>query len=278
MALKDAGIHSAGDLATPLEGTVKAMYPLFAGFIYEAASDFNPGEFGTVEVPMAMFLIEHEKGLVLIDSGLNPGALEATDGEHGGYDACRPLAIFKATKENLVDAQLASLGISVSDLSTVIVSHHHLDHTGGLELLAEVPEVIIHAKEWDYVTSTPGNWPSALRPGDFATVDVPRLRTFTGDLDVFDDGSLVLKEFVGHSPGNVSALVRVGGQTIVLSLDTVHLRSAYEAEAAGFHDADPVAAVQSIQRLKQFVADENAELWVTHDPEDWRRYSTQDFS
>ena len=53
-------------------------------------------------------------------------------------------------------------------------------------------------------------------------------------------------------------------------MDTVHVRAAYGAEAALSHDTDQARA--SIRRIKQIAADENAEVWIGHDPDDWAAY------
>ena len=59
---------------------------------------------------IAAILIEGEDGLVLIDTGTEPGSRQ-------------------------VEANIAALGHSVSDIDAILTSHEHFDHVGGLARL-----------------------------------------------------------------------------------------------------------------------------------------------
>jgi N-acyl homoserine lactone hydrolase len=93
-----------------------------------------------------------------------------------------------------------------------------------------------------------------------------------GDHDVFGDGAITVLALPGHTPGNTGVLVRLARQAIILTMDTVHVRAAYEAEAALVHDTDQEQARASIRRMKQIAAAESAEVWIGHDPQDWAAY------
>jgi len=91
-------------------------------------------------------------------------------------------------------------------------------------------------------------------------------------VDLFGDGSLVILFTPGHTPGELSLLVRLGSRNFVLTGDTVHLRAALENEIHFPVDADTAAAVQSLRRLKLLRDSADATVWITHDPEDWAEF------
>ena len=60
----------------------------------------------------------------------------------------------------------------------------------------------------------------------------------------------------------------------MLTADTVHVREALEREKPTLSDFGPVAAVRSVQRLRQLIAENRANSWIAHDAEDWQCYCT----
>jgi glyoxylase-like metal-dependent hydrolase (beta-lactamase superfamily II) len=255
-----------GDAAT---ATADAMWVLGGGRLFLGAGDMVPGMEGTIEMPLAMFLVEHEQGLVLLDTGLSPDAADDADPIYGGM---RPHFIVKVTREEIIDAQLAAIGRSVSDITHLVLSHGHFDHCGGLPMLHDVPNIVMHATEWEHVQTAPRGRPAPVRTDDFIGLDESRLRLFDGDHDLFGDGAITLLEMPGHTPGNTSILVRLPSRSFLLSEDTVHVRDGYASEAVSGIDHDPEGVRASIRRLKEVEASSGAELWITHDLDDWQRY------
>jgi N-acyl homoserine lactone hydrolase len=115
---------------------------------------------------------------------------------------------------------------------------------------------------------------SVYKKEDLAVVENSVWKLYDSDVDIFGDGSLRLFKLPGHSAGEGSLLIRLPSRSLMLAADTVHVREALDHEKATLFDSDPVEAVRSIQRLKHLLAENSADSWIAHDPEDWRRYCT----
>jgi len=222
-------------------------------------------------IPCPAFLIEHPSALVLFDTGLSPRAIGNAAGYYGEEIAVTMKMRFST--EQRVDSRLAELGFRPTDISHVVMSHLHLDHAGGMCLF---PHATFHAfadelAEARAVRQTPH---AVYKNEDLAAVEDSDWKLYENDIDIFGDGSLRLFKLPGHSAGEGSLLVRLSCRSLMLTADTVHVREALEREKPTLFDSDPVLAVRSIQRLKQLLAENSAESWIAHDPDDWRRYGT----
>ncbi len=223
---------------------------------------------GTVTIPVPTFLIEHPRGLVLLDTGIVPAAADDPRSIYGELADEIQIAF---TPEQRVDRQIEALGFRTADVTHVLVSHSHFDHTGGLHLFPQA-QFYIGAGDLPYAF-----WPMPAASVFFRTADVEATRGFAwnevnGDLDLFGDGSIIFLSMPGHTPGNRSVQVRLRNRTVLLTGDTVHLRSAMEGDLPMASDYNTLQSVQSVRRLRQLQHSLDAELWIAHDPQDWQQY------
>ncbi|WP_328522698.1 N-acyl homoserine lactonase family protein [Kribbella sp. NBC_00359] len=171
-------------------------------------------------LPINAFLIEHADGLVLFDTGQDQTSVTDPDYFPKGFTGLlnRRLARFDVAPDQTLTARLAGIGYDIADVHTVVLSHLHIDHVGGLPELrhativvsgeerrtlerpfAEVNglmrnHIMLPGLRWQLITPQP--------------TDDPSLTPFTDVHDLFGDGSLVLLPTPGHTPGSLSLLVR----------------------------------------------------------------------
>jgi N-acyl homoserine lactone hydrolase len=249
-------------------GTAKRLWALEGGFLSEDRGKLVVGESGPVTLPCPSFLIEHGRGLVLMDTGLVPAAVDDPKGVYG--DMADELKI-SLTREQCVDHQIRALGFQLSDVTHVIMSHLHWDHTGGMYLFPHA-QFYVMSGELQYAY-----WPLPAGPV-YRREDIDPTRGFAWnqiegpELDFFWDGSIRILHLPGHTPGNASIIVKLANQTIILAADTAHLRSGYEKDLPMPSDHNTLQSVQSIRRLKQIAKALNAQVWMTHDPSDWAEF------
>lgn len=249
-------------------GFAKRLWALENGYLQDDRSALVVGEKGSVTIPCPAFLVEHERGLVLLDTGLVPAAAENAAAVYG--DMATRLGI-TLKPEHRIDRQLEALGFKTSDIDYVIMSHLHWDHTGGMYLFPQA-KFFIMSGEIAY-----SRWPLPASP-QYRAEDIDPTLGFdwteveSADYDFFGDGSLRFIHLPGHSPGNASLVVRLATQTIILAADTAHLRSGLHSDKPMPSDWNTLESVRSIRKLKQLAHSLDAPIWMLHDPEDWAEF------
>lgn len=249
-------------------GFAKRMWALESPTLTVDAGTLMYGLSGQLTIPMPVFLIEHAKGLVLFDTGIDPDAIEDAAGVFGTELA--ELLGIGGTADMRVDRQIESLGYATSDVTHVVVSHMHFDHAGGLHLFPEAKFYVGQGELAFAHRPTPIQAPYFPSAAQLEHTRVFEWREVPGiDLDLFGDGSLVILSMPGHTPGELSLKVRLASRTFILTGDAVHLRAALQNEYHFPVDSDTKAAVDTLRRLKRIQEAEEATVWINHDPDDW---------
>ena len=171
---------------------------------------------------------------------------------------------------------LKLLGVSPTDITDVIFSHHHPDHLGGTsadgDLIFPNAQHYLPQIEWDYLQSDVTD--EFLAPVvDFANQQLQPLVDNDGQLAFYDDEDEVVSgiqaiETLGHSAGHHSMMIESNGQQMLLSFDVfphqvLHLR---HPEWFGAVDQIPDVAVETRQSLLARVADEQIPILSFHFP------------
>ncbi|WP_431953818.1 MBL fold metallo-hydrolase [Nocardia lijiangensis] len=173
------------------------------------------------ELPLIMsaFLIEHPKARFIVDPALCSGVHERVITE-----LPFPVPLLVAPDKpvlGLSDA-LAARDIAGSDIDFVIPTHLHWDHVSGLlELPAEVPVRLPAAEHaWAMLGAHApvgvARGPLRGRIFDPFELDGPPVLTFPRSKDLFGDGSVLLLDLAGHTPGSIGVLLAVDDGTRVL--------------------------------------------------------------
>jgi N-acyl homoserine lactone hydrolase len=179
-------------------------------------------------IPINVFVIETGDGIVLFDAGLDPRV--ASDPNFWPDRITRAfmkrIFRFDIEPDDRLGNQLQLAGHSPTDVSTVVFSHLHFDHVGGI---ADVPqaELLTSREAWAHqrgrhaereaVLSRDLSLPGAKwQPFDFEATTDPQLAPFTQAFDVMGDGSMVVLPTPGHLAGSVSLFIRRANAAPVL--------------------------------------------------------------
>ncbi|MHB1139208.1 MAG: MBL fold metallo-hydrolase, partial [Microthrixaceae bacterium] len=107
--------------------------PLECGWLTTDLGTMLSGRIGEFRLPVASFLVEHDRGAHVFDTGMHPDLVEGTS-RLGPIESMYDVDL---GAEALLGARLAACGMDPSAVERAVLSHLHFDHCGGLP---EVPE------------------------------------------------------------------------------------------------------------------------------------------
>ena len=209
----------------------------------------DPGR--PARVPVSAYLIETDSERILVDTGLNPGAVADRVGHYS-----ESIAIFELEQEESIADQ-----VDLGSLSRVVLTHLHFDHAGGLELVPESVPIVIQRAEWEAGHDDAGVELNFFQPRDYAGQD-REVILVDGDHDLLGDGSIELLSTPGHSTGHQS--VRVG--ELVIGADVAHYADVLDDPRFPAFAADFDAQRRSAERLRG-LRDAGLRVLPGHDPE-----------
>lgn len=201
------------------------------------------GSKAPLRVPALFALLTHPThGHVLFDTGYHTRFFTAT--------RWFPSAVLRwatpaeISTEGQAAQQLARLGVEPTAVRTIILSHGHADHTGGL---ADFPSarLIVDHREWRhmhrpslvalgsaYVKGLYQRAANAVTSLDFEAQGKP-YGPFPKSIDLWGDGTMVLFPLEGHSAGQLGLLVTLAdGRRVLFVSDAAHVRQNIERQVA----------------------------------------------
>ena len=198
-----------------------------------------------ITLPACAYLIEHPKGLILVDAGwcrdISP---------RGVYD---PEAVRKVLPPHLaalfhpylpegmaIHEQLAAMGIRPEDLDYVLLTHLDPDHVAGLKHVSKAKHIILPEDEyfWSCRTVYKTRQPWSLwydQPIERIYYRGSPLGPNHWAIDLFGDESIQLVNVPGHTDGQAAIIVHSGGRFVLLAADTAYSsRNWQESITPGF--------------------------------------------
>lgn len=230
------------------------------------------GSSGTITIPTSAYIIEHPKhGLMLFDTGINYRVADPEDAEIYWGPGVREAFGCSLERHQAIDQQLEKLGYNVNDVKTIVLSHMHFDHAGGM---CHFPNAtfVVQKKELRYAW-----WPDQFSKAVYCFNDYKNTRDYRfvqleGDVDLFDDGSIRLVTTLGHSPGHQSMILRLENRgNVFLGADASHLQDAYNTLTAMPYDWSIERVTDTYHRIRQWQL-AGMELVFSHDPEDYMKF------
>jgi glyoxylase-like metal-dependent hydrolase (beta-lactamase superfamily II) len=202
-----------------------------------------------VQLTFSCYLVKHGNDYMVWDTG-NPVGTTAT-----------------APKTSLVDL-LAQLKVTPEQVVYVGVSHYHGDHTGQVSAFPK-STLLIGKGDWDVLCDPKA--PTNVNADRFAAwiSGGGKVEPLAGDKDVFGDGTVIVLNTPGHTPGHHSLLVRLKAKgNVLLTGDLAHFHENYETNGVPSFNTDRAATLASLDRFKKIAANLKATVIVQHDARD----------
>lgn len=182
-----------------------------------------------ISLPLSCYLIEHPKGLILVDTGWHPQVRTSPVKALGVMQSM--LSKVELPEGKAAVEQLSKLGYSPSDIDYLVLTHLHADHVSGLETLSDAQRILVSDIELKAARSNPIVYTSRMWSGTRLETFSFQQSTFGPEqlaFDLFNDGSVLLVSTPGHTPGLTSLLVRSGEQFVLLCADVAYSRRSWK--------------------------------------------------
>ena len=220
-----------------------------------------------IQIPVGFFVVRHPRGNVLFDTGNNDKLITDPNYWAEGLRSLKPAM----TPDVAIDVQLKKIGMSPDDIRYVVVSHLHLDNGGNVSRFPKSTLVV----QRDEVNNA--FWPKAGTGGPYVLGDFIGLRDgkqrmiqLDGDMDLFGDGTVVVKRWVAHTPGSQMMTVRLKNTGLaILTGDNVYFRENVEKNlppniVLAYY---PTGFYTAYEWIRQQMASQKADFFTAHDPD-----------
>jgi glyoxylase-like metal-dependent hydrolase (beta-lactamase superfamily II) len=185
------------------------------------------------------------------------------------WDSGQPTTAGAVAPKVPLTGLLGQLELKPEQIKYVGISHYHGDHIGQVASLPKAT-LLIGKGDWDVLTG-PSAAAMGANPGNFASWigGMSKVEPVVLDKDVFGDGTVVMLNTPGHTPGHHALLVRLKEMgPVILSGDFAHFRENYENDGVPNFNTNRAETIASIERVKKIASNLKATVIVQHDPRD----------
>jgi glyoxylase-like metal-dependent hydrolase (beta-lactamase superfamily II) len=210
------------------------LRPLHVGDCHGKEGQVVEGGGGhVVPMPVYAWVLEHPtEGLVAIDVGY------PEESEKGGsaYPGKVARDVLQLGPTRALRGALREIGRAPEELRTIVVTHLHGDHAGGVMDLPGAT-LVVSSGEWWTLGSRKGPlgddaraWRGHGKRREIAYNDGP-MGPFAAHEDLFGDGSVLLFPTPGHTAGHSSVLVNLPGAPVLLLGDAAWVDRGWQEPA-----------------------------------------------
>lgn len=215
-------------------------------------------------LPVSAYLVEHPKGLILIDCGWHREM--SPDGVFDKKAQIRSLGsrlLYNINqgvvgKGEAVNEQLRRMGVKTHDLDYVLLTHLDCDHANGLRAVADAKRILVSRDEYEFarkkslvnrIRYQPRWWNGVdMTLFDWNSTEGPFNRSF----DLFGDGSVSMVNIPGHSDGLCAVKITNGeGRFALLFSDGGYATKSWEEMITSGVAEDKAQQRKSLQWIRQ---------------------------
>ena len=227
-------------------------------------------------LPIYAWAIEHAEGPIVVDTGET-----ARTSEPGYFPRWHPYYRFAVrmdvTSEQEVGPQLRRIGIDPKEVRTVVLTHFHTDHTGGLHHFPN-SKILVSGEDYRSARGTTGRlqgylphrWPEWFSP-TFIPFESRAFGPFAQSYHVTEASDVVVVPTPGHTPHHVSVVVKADGVSYFLAGDTSYTETLLAERIPDGVSPRAKTAVQTLETILTYAAEDPTVYLPTHDPGTPRR-------
>ena len=229
-------------------------------------------------MPVTSYVIEHPEGVFVVDTGLSERVLDEAHFacDPGTSFVYRNLLEFQFAPEDRIDRRLAALGIELSRIKGVVLTHRHADHTDGLDLLPAAAKVYVGEGDWPVHNGALAcRWPKDREP-TLVGRGGEAIEAMLGSVKLSTDGAVRVVPLNGHSPRHLGVLVQLGGSSALIAGDAVFDLEQLRARRIAGIVEHPEHASESLELIARQLEVVPTYLLLAHDPQSLERFARRE--
>jgi len=223
-------------------------------------------------LPIHAYAVEHRQGVVVIDAGADASLMRP-----GWHPYFRLAVEFDVDREQEIGPRLKALGIGPDDVKTVVLTHLHVDHDGGLADLARA-EIYVAPGELAAASGLRGalggylarRWPADFDPEPLRFEDVA-LGPFKQSKAITRDGAIRAIPTPGHTPDHLSVVAETAGGRVVFTGDATYSETNLRAGVIDGVAPLEAPARSTLGKLVALASERPTLILPAHDPETMAR-------
>ena len=223
-------------------------------------------------VPIFAFAIEHPEGVIVVDTGETARSAEAAY-----FPRWHPFFRYGVrtliAPDEEIGPQLQRLGIAPGDVRTVVLTHLHTDHAGGVHHFPH-SEILVSREDRRFASGLRGRlrgypnnrWPSWFDP---TVVDLAAVAhgPFPHSARLTQAGDVTIVALHGHTPGHMGVIVDEGEYVVLLAGDSSYTQDLMLRGIVDGPSPDESAALRTHERIRALAAQTPTVYLVAHDPD-----------
>lgn len=237
-----------------------AMFGIIPKPLWQKTNE--PDELNRIKLGARCLLLRSTSKTILIDTGM------------GGHHDEKFLKIYGVDQSvTTLEKSLSSLGVEPADITDVLLTHLHFDHTGGSTKFENGKWIPAFANAKYYIQKKHFEWaknPSERDRGSFIShrfmplAEEGVLNFVDGSQD-FDD-EIFLIEINGHTFSQQLMKISDSKETLLYCGDLLPFTSHIPLPYVMGYDLQPAVTVEEKKKLFPKAVEENWKLYFEHDP------------
>ena len=225
-----------------------------------------PDERNRIQLGMRCLAIEHESGVVLVDTGAGNKETSKVHDIYGIENA-------GANGRTLLEDGLAQIGVRPEDVAVVIDTHLHFDHAGGntfvdgggvAQLSFPNARYVVQRGEWVYATHTNERTAGSYFAHNFAPIAAAdRFDLVDGEREIVYGIRVIPTP--GHTPFHQSVLIEADGETAFYPADLVPTSHHLPLPWIMGYDVEPLVTLETKRAMLGKAAREGWLVIFEHD-------------
>ena len=227
-------------------------------------------------LPIHAWAIEHPEGVIVVDTGET-----ARTSEPGYFPRWHPFyrtsARINVAPQQEIGPQLRQIGIEPEQVRTVVLTHLHTDHAGGLHHFPN-SEILVSGKDYRDAHGMLGRLRGYLPhrwPEWFSPTPIPfQSRTFgpfRQSHALTAAGDVTVVPTPGHTAHHVSVIAKVDGVNYFLAGDTSYNEALLVERVPDGVSPRAKTTVRTLETILSYTAEEPTVYLPSHDPDATQR-------